>query len=324
MSDRPTYSVVIPSYDEEPNIRPLAERLAATFEKMGVSDWEVLFVENGSSDGSLSLLEDLHSADSRIKYLSLSRNFGHSGAVCCGLDHARGEFVVLMDGDQQDPPEMIEAMAAKASEDDLEVVYAVRRSRKKESWLKRLAMKVFYRVWRKTAYIHVPLDAGNFCLMANSVVGAIASMRERGRFVPGIRAFVGFRQGGLSFDRPPRGGGEAKTNFRVLSGIAIDGLLAFSVYPLRFMLLFGSLAMLTSLVVGVVVLSMRALAAFSSYEMPDRFLGVQVLLLLFAGATMLGLGVIGEYLGRIYQETKRRPIYIVRESAGVAEPKLGL
>ena len=242
MSEHPQFSVVIPSYDEEPNIGPLADRLTANFEKMGVDSWEIIWVENGSSDGSLELLESLHQKDPRYKYLSLSRNFGHSGAVACGLDHADGEFVVLMDGDLQDPPEMIADFFTKLQADDLDVVYGQRLKRAKEGFVKRTSMQIFYRLWRRTAYIHVPLDAGNFCLMRRGVVNALCSMRERGRFVPGLRAFVGFKQDGIAFDRPGRAAGEEKTNFWILSGIAIEGLLAFSVFPLRVLMILGLLA----------------------------------------------------------------------------------
>lgn len=311
---RPRFSVVIPAYDEEPNIRPLVERIERTFAGLGCSDWEIVFVENGSRDGSLALLAQLHAADPRVKYLSLSRNFGHSGAVCCGFDHAGGEYVVLMDGDQQDPPELIAQFWDKLQREGLDVVYGVRAKREKEPWLKRTGMKWFYRIWRRTSYVHVPLDAGNFCIMRRPVVDAIVSMRERGRFVPGLRAFVGFRQDGVAFERPPRGGGEAKTSFAILTGIAIEGLLAFSVYPLRLMMIIGVLAMSFSVLVSVMLLGLRALHFLGLWEQVPGFTWNSVFMILMAGAQMLGLGVIGEYLGRVYQEVKQRPIYVVRQS----------
>ncbi|TAH34345.1 MAG: glycosyltransferase [Planctomycetota bacterium] len=309
---RPRFSVVIPAYDEEPNIRPLAQRIADTFARMGVQDWEIVFVENGSRDGSLRLLEELHAADPRVKYLSLSRNFGHSGAVCCGFDHAGGEHVVLMDGDQQDPPELIAQFWDKMQREALDVVYGVRARREREPWLKRLGMKLFYRIWRRTAYVHVPLDAGNFCLMKRGVVDAICSMRERGRFVPGLRAFVGFRQDGIPFERPPRGGGQAKTSFAILTGIALEGLLAFSVFPLRLLMLLGAGAMAFSVVVSAVLLVLRALFYLGVLDSVPGFTWNSVFMILMAGAQMLGIGVIGEYVGRVYQEVKQRPIYVVR------------
>jgi len=310
----PRFSVVIPAWDEEPNLRPLAERLARTFEGMGEPAWEVLFVENGSHDGSLKVLEELNRGDPRIQYLSLSRNFGHAGAVCCGLDHARGEFVVLMDGDQQDPPEMIAEFFEKLEAEDLDVVYGVREKREKEGLLRRLAMRLFYRVWRMSAYIHVPLDAGNFCLMRRPVVAAINSMRERGRFVPGLRAFVGFRQDGIPFERPGRAAGEPKTSFRILSGIAIDALLAFSVFPLRFLMITGLVTMALALVGVAVIVVLRILSWMGYFDMVAGFAQTNVLLLLLGGANMLGIGVVGEYVGRIYQEVKKRPIYVVRRN----------
>jgi glycosyltransferase involved in cell wall biosynthesis len=309
MSTRPQFSVVIPSYDEEPNIRALAERLKANFAKMGVENWEAIWVENGSSDGSLELLEELHKEDPRCKYLSLSRNFGHSGAVACGLDFADGEMVVMMDGDLQDPPEMIEDFHKKLQDEDLDVVYGQRLKREKEGFIKRTSMTIFYRLWKRTAYIHVPLDAGNFCLMRRSVVNALTSLRERGRFVPGLRAFVGFKQDGIAFDRPGRAAGEEKTNFWILSGIAIEGLLAFSVFPLRLLMITGMIAIVLSIVAAFIMMLGNWLNWF---DMRNEMTYLTALMVLIGGATMLGIGVIGEYVGRIYQEVKRRPIYIVR------------
>lgn len=309
MSEHPRFSVVIPSYDEEPNIQALAERLKATFEKMGEESWEVLWVENGSVDGSLGLLEKLHAEEPRYKYLSLSRNFGHAGAVACGLDHADGEFVVMMDGDLQDPPEMIIEFFNKLNEEDLDVVYGQRLKREKEGFVKRTSMKIFYRLWKRTAYIHVPLDAGNFCLMRRDVVNALCSMRERGRFVPGLRAFVGFKQDGIAFDRPGRAAGEEKTNFWILSGIAIEGLLAFSVFPLRVLMIVGAFAIAFSIIAALFLLFGNW---FNVLDMGNDISYLTALIVLIGGATMLGIGVIGEYVGRIYQEVKQRPIYVVR------------
>lgn len=309
MSARPKVSVVIPSYDEEPNIRPLAERLTATFADMGIEDWEAIWVENGSSDGSLALLEELHAAEPRCKFLSLSRNFGHAGAVACGLDYASGELVVMMDGDLQDPPEMIADFHAKLEGEGLDVVYGQRLKREKEGFIKRMSMTIFYRLWKRTAYIHVPLDAGNFCLMRRPVVDALCAMRERGRFVPGLRAFVGFKQDGIAFDRPGRAAGEEKTNFWILSGIAIEGLLAFSVFPLRLLMIVGMVSIGLALIAAVLLLLGNWLNVL---DMGNDISYMTALMVLIGGATMLGIGVIGEYVGRIYQEVKRRPIYIVR------------
>lgn len=313
MSNRPAFSVVIPCWDEEANIEPLADRLKKTFTKMGHEDWEVIYIDNGSHDQSLPLMQKLHEQDKRYKYLSLSRNFGHSGAVCCGLDHTSGQQVILMDGDQQDPPEMIEQFWEKFNKEDLDVVYGVRAKREKEGVIKKTSMKIFYRVWRRTAYIHIPLDAGNFCMMSRTVVDALCSMRERGRFVPGLRAFVGFRQDGIAFDRPPRGGGEAKTNFFILSGIALEGLLAFSVFPLRVLMITGLIAMALAFAGSVVIVSARVANWIFDAPLPTWITYNSAALLLLGGANMLGIGVVGEYVGRIYQEVKQRPIYVVRQ-----------
>ncbi len=309
------FSAVIPCWDEEPNILPLAERLQKVFEEqIGCRDFEVIFIDNGSTDGGLELMRRLHREDPRFKYLSLSRNFGHAGAVCAGFDAARGRFVVLMDGDLQDPPEMIARFWERYRNGDLDVVYGVREKREKESFLKKLGMKWFYRVWRRTAYIHIPLDAGNFCLMNRKVVDALVTMRERGRFVPGLRAFVGFRQDGIPFVRPGRAAGEAKTNFFILSGIAIEGLLAFSVFPLRLLMITGLVAMGLAFVMAVFVAGARIGSWITGEELSPLIGNLSAAYLLLGGANMLGIGVIGEYVGRIYQEVKQRPIYVVREA----------
>lgn len=312
MSERPQYSVVIPVYDEEPNLLPLAERIAATFAGMGVESWEALWVDNGSTDGTMGVLDALHAAHPRHKVLSLSRNFGHAGAVAAGIDFAAGMRVVLMDGDQQDPPEMIADFAAKMDAEKLDVVYGQRMRRERESLLRRLSMRAFYHVWRRTAYIHVPLHAGNFCLMTRQVVDALAAMRERGRFVPGMRAYVGFRQAGIEFDRPGRAAGEQKTTFWSLSGIAIDGLLAFSVFPLRVLMICGLLALMTSVVMAFLVI----IGSWLNWLRIGPAITMNLaLMVLGGGTTLFGIGVIGEYVGRIYQEVKRRPIYVLREKS---------
>ena len=310
MNARPQYSVVVPVYDEEPNLRPLAERIATTFAGMDVEDWEVLWVDNGSSDGTLAVLAALRAADPRHKFLSLSRNFGHAGAIAAGLDFASGLRVVMMDGDLQDPPELIADFATKMDGEGLDVVYGQRQRREREGLMRRIAMRVFYRVWRRTAYIHVPLHAGNFCLMTRQVVDAMAAMRERGRFVPGLRAYVGFRQGGIAFDRPGRGAGKEKTTFWSLSGIAIDGLLAFSVFPLRVLMICGLVALFAAVVMAFLVV----LGTWMEWFRFDSAISMNLaLLVLVGGTTLFGIGVIGEYVGRIYQEVKRRPIYVLRD-----------
>lgn len=310
-------SCVIPIYNEADNIGPLCERIAAACAGAGIAAYEVILVENGSWDGSDALITALHARDSRFKMVQLSRNFGYQGAISAGLAHARGEWISILDGDQQDPPELIPVFLAKAKE-GFDVVYGTRVKRD-ETLFRRVAYAAFYRLWKATARIKVPLDAGDFCVMHRRVAMCIAAMPERQRFVRGLRAWSGFRQTGVPYERPGRTEGETKFNFGSMVGLALDGILAYSFVPLRLMFLSGVVVATAAVALGTIQAILRIMA-WSGYGedmfgvLPPGLTQINVLITFLLGFNILCVGVLGEYVGRIYEEVKQRPIFIVRRA----------
>ena len=299
-------SVVIPVHDEAANLEPLYDRLVATLGNLGVT-FEVVFVDDGSRDASPTILRHLHGLDPRVGVITLSRNFGHQPAVTAGLDHARGRAVVVMDGDLQDPPEVIPALVARWV-DGYDVAYAVRRSRQ-ECLPKRLGYFGFYRLLGVVADLDIPLDSGDFCLMDRRVVAALNALPECARFVRGLRTFVGFRQVGVPYDRAARHLGEPKYTFRALLSLAVDGIVSFSGRPLRLLTYLGvATALLAVGLTGWVFLD-----AFVHRTAPRGWASVIVAVLFMGSMQMVGLGIIGEYVRLIFLETKGRPSYIVGE-----------
>jgi dolichol-phosphate mannosyltransferase len=313
---------VIPAYDEEENLRPLTERIRKACEAHGVDDFQVVVVENGSRDNSLAVLKELHAADPRICALSLSRNFGPQGAIYAGLSHADAEWVCIMDGDQQDPPEFALEMYEKTKE-GYDIVYAVRESRV-ERPLRKLGFLAFYRVWRMVTPIAIPLDAGEFGVMHRRVVATIVSMKETFRFNRGLRTWVGFKQTGMKHHRPDRVAGEQKFNIRKDMVLAMDAILSFSVIPLRLMLTLG--AILSAVALAIFVLDGVAIVldwmGYPSLRdlLPKGLTTLNLIMMIFFGFIVFCLGIIGEYIGRIYEETKRRPGFILSEKVGDVRP----
>ena len=307
MSERPRFSVVIPSYDEEPNILALADRLKATFAGMGEESWEILWVENGSSDGSLALLEKLHQEDPRCKYLSLSRNFGHSGAVACGLDFADGEFVVLMDGDLQDPPELIPAFYARWQE-GADVVYGLR-TRRNESRLKRLGTSAFYWLLGKIADTPIPAQVGTFGLIDRRTVDVLNAMPERQRFFAGLRAWVGGKSAFVPYERPDRSCGNSRVGMGGLFRLARTAIFSFSKVPLRFASLFSLSCGLVLFLVGLGAIAIRLLTrmAIPGWATYTTMLGM------IGFVQSVVLTILSEYIAIIFDEVKNRPIFLVRE-----------
>ena len=234
---QPELSVVIPFLNEEQNVPLLIEQLRKEISGIGIDDYELIFVDDGSSDGTVSLLQSLMKEDTRIVILELSRNFGHQVAVSAGLDHAEGKAVVVMDADLQDPPAVVPELFKKWRE-GYDVAYAIRQNRK-ENWFKRIAYKIFYRLLSRISSVKVPLDAGDFCCMDQRVVRILVAMPERTRFVRGLRSWVGFRQIGVPYDRGARYGGEPKYNFWRLVLLAVDGFVSLSHVPLRLVTTLG-------------------------------------------------------------------------------------
>jgi dolichol-phosphate mannosyltransferase len=306
----PLLSVVLPVYNERDTLEALRARLLGVLESAAGGDFEIVFADDASSDGSAEMLDAFAAADARIKVIHLSRNFGHQAALQAGLDAARGRAVALMDADLQDPPELLTEMVARWRAGD-EVVYAVRR-RRQENVVKRGAYAAFYRTARVIADIDVPLDAGDFCLLDRRVVDAMATLPERNRFLRGLRSWVGFRQAGVPYDREPQFAGDTKYTLRKLVRLALAGYVGFSTMPLRLAALLGLLVAAAGFLVALLVVYLWLLDIPS----PRGWASLIAVVLLLAGVQLLMLGVVGEYLGKVYDEVRQRPLYIVRARVG--------
>ncbi|MEW6491165.1 MAG: glycosyltransferase family 2 protein [Cyanobacteriota bacterium] len=314
MNCAPKYSLVIPVYNEETTIPELYRRLSAVMDALGGAV-EVILVNDGSRDRTLSLLRDLHEQDSRFCYISFARNFGHQVAVTAGLNFVRGQVIVVMDADLQDPPELIPVLV-ETWRQGYQVVYAQRTQRKKESLFKRLPAYVFYRILRRLADIDIPLDAGDFCLMDRKVVDVLNSMPERNRYIRGLRSWVGLQQTSVLFERDPRFAGDVKYTFRKSLSLAANGLVSFSRVPLRLSTYLGLVAAAISVLMAVLVLYWRIV----SPDSPLTGLATIMIAMFFLGAVQLvSIGILGEYVGRIYEEVKGRPLYVLSEVGGFTE-----
>ncbi|MBI5093102.1 MAG: glycosyltransferase family 2 protein [Candidatus Hydrogenedentes bacterium] len=301
----PELSIVIPIYNEEENLPTLHERLTAAMIAQG-DEYEIIYVDDGSHDRSPSLLERYAAEDNHVVVVDLARNFGHQAAISAGLEHSRGHAVIIMDGDLQDPPEVLHQFIAKWR-DGFDVVYAIREKRK-EIWFKRWAYAAFYRVLQWMAHIDMPLDAGDFCIMDRRVVDLLIAMPERSRFVRGIRSWLGFKQVGLAYERSARHAGASKYTFRRLVYLAVDGMVAFSYTPLRITVLAGFGISLLSLTMAVYYVVKKIFYTLN----PPGFATLIVATLFLAGMQLITIGVMGEYIARISEEVKRRPIYVAR------------
>jgi len=308
-------SVVVPLYNEEENVPELHRRLSATLNGRGIPHL-LWFVNDGSRDRTLERLRDLALADRRVRVLSFSRNFGHQISISAGLNHADGDAVVVMDADLQDPPEMIPDLLERWA-DGYDVVYAVRRKRK-EGALKRMAYTLFYRVLRRISNVEMPLDSGDFSLLDARVVALLRTFPERNRFVRGLRSWVGFRQTEVAYERMPRRAGEPKYRVRHLMKLALDGFFAFSTVPLQLSTYLGFLAA----GLGFLYL-LYALVSRFLYQLPAGWTSLAAIILFLGGTQLILLGVLGEYVGRIYEEVKQRPLYIVDETIGFREEARG-
>jgi dolichol-phosphate mannosyltransferase len=299
----PVISVVMPVFNEMENLDTILDRIVSVLEPQGT--FEVVVVDDGSSDGSLERAISRHDCDPRIKVLALSRNFGHQSALLAGLHHARGQAVVLMDADGQDPPELLPAMMERWHGGS-DVVYGIRRNRQESSW-KRGSYWLFYRVLYKIADLEIPPDAGDFCLMDRKVVDALRSLNESSAYLRGLRSWVGFSQSGIEYDRPAREAGEAKYTLRKLVGLALNGVLSFSAAPLRLASVLGGI---TS-VLGFLYVGFAVAARLLAGEVPKGWTSLIAIILIVGGAQLFVIGVLGEYVARVYGETKRRPHYVV-------------
>ena len=302
----PKLSLVIPVYNEEILIDQLFERTTRALNNL-TSDYEIICVDDGSKDATLEKLKHYHTLEKRFKVLSLSRNFGHQAAIFAGLTYARGEFVGVMDGDLQDPPELLGEFLAKA-EEGYDVVYAIRKKRK-ESFPKRMIYWAYYRIFKRMSNIYIPLDSGDFALMRNTVIKHLINMREQSLYIRGIRSWLGFRQIGLEYDRDRRQGGEPKYTLRKLLRLAFNGIFSFSEYPVRLISRLG----LTVVLISIIYIVITLVKKYVYGDVPQGFTTLIIFISLFSGVQLVALGLIGEYMVRIYDETRRRPLFIVRE-----------
>ncbi|MBJ7901122.1 MAG: glycosyltransferase [Cyanobacteria bacterium RI_101] len=307
----PVYSLIVPIFNEEETLPALYERVVRVMDALD-GESELLLVNDGSRDGSLALLRQLQSRDPRVCYLSLARNFGHQIAVTAGLNFARGQAAVILDADLQDPPELIPDLIRRWRE-GYQVVYAQRTKRKREGWFKKLTAYAFYRLLRRLADVDIPADTGDFCLMDRQVIDLLNAMPERNRYIRGLRSWVGFRQTAVYFEREPRYAGEVKYTFRKSFRLAVNSLVSFSIVPLRLSTYLGLFSALMALgMVGLVFY-------WRLYQPASRLTGLAavVVAILFLGSVQLVcIGILGEYIGRIYEEVKGRPLYTVAEAAG--------
>ena len=298
-------SLVIPIFNEAELIDLLNERVMAAMSAI-THDFEVICVDDGSTDASLAMLKKHHAADNRFKIVELSRNFGHQAAYTAGLSLARGKYVAMMDGDLQDPPELLAAMHQKISTEDIDIVFG-KRTKRGEKIQKALSIRLFHKIFKRIIDIEDADNVGNFSLMNRRALDAFLSLEERNRYLPGLRFFIGFKQGFVEYERDDRAAGEAKMTFGKLVRLALDAIFSFSDFPIKLCFWTGVFGIFTLILAGIYTLGCKflgiALFGWSSLALSIYFLG---------SVQLLFLGIIGEYVYRIYRETQRRPIFIVR------------
>jgi dolichol-phosphate mannosyltransferase len=307
-------SVVIPAYNEEQNLPLLHRRLTNAAESCS-DDHELLFVDDGSRDGTLRVLQQLAGADRRVKYVSLSRNFGHEVAVAAGLDRAEGDAIALIDADLQDPPELLQEMVERWRS-GIEVVYAQRR-RRKDPLPKKIAIFFFYRLLRLISEIEIPLDTGNFRVMDRRVVEVLKRCRENPRFVRGLVSWVGFRQEPLLYDRDPRHAGETGYGFHKLLKLAFDGICSFSLVPLRATTWLGAIVIAVSALLTAVVIVDKLIF---HPDVPRGFAFLACGMFFLGGVQLLMLGMLAQYTGYVFRNVQGRPMYVVAEEGGWESP----
>ena len=302
-----TYSVVAPIYNELENIPELYRRVQAVMSDLPGS-WELVLVDDGSTDGSTDRIRELARQDRHVRPVIFARNFGHQVAITAGWDYARGDAVIIIDADLQDPPEVIPDMVAKWKE-GYEVVYAVRAEREGETWFKRTTAALFYRLVHRITDVKIPLDTGDFRLMDRKVVDVLKTMRERFRFPRGMSAWVGFRQVGVPYKRAVRFAGTTKYPFNKMLKLALNAITGFSYFPLQMATYFG----FASAGIAIVAIPIVAIMRLTGSQFFAGQATTLIAVLFLGGVQLISLGVLGEYLGRIYDEVKGRPLYIVRE-----------
>jgi dolichol-phosphate mannosyltransferase len=306
----PTYSVVVPVFNEQESIEELYKRLRTVMERTG-RNWELILVNDGSTDQSGDILRRLQGRDKRVRIVEFVRNFGHQIAVTAGMDVAEGKAVIIIDADLQDPPEVILELIQQWKA-GYEVVYAVRASREGESWFKEATAKLFYRMIFRITDVQIPLDTGDFRLLDAKVISILRQMRERHRFLRGMSAWVGFKQTGVPYHRQARFAGRTKYPLRKMIMLALNAITSFSYFPLQLATYMGFLCAAVAAVAIPIVIVMRLTGSAAFFGQATTLISV----LFLGGVQLIGVGILGEYIGRIYDEVKGRPLYIVRETGG--------
>jgi polyisoprenyl-phosphate glycosyltransferase len=304
-----TYSIIAPIFNESENIPELYKRVSEVMDTTGES-WEFILVDDGCTDGSTDRIRELAIKDGRVRPVIFARNFGHQIAVTAGMDYARGDAVVIIDADLQDPPEVILDLAKKWKE-GYEVVYAVRSEREGESKFKLWTASLFYRLIYRITDVKIPLDTGDFRLIDRQVVDVMNSMREKNRFLRGMGAWVGFKQIGVEYKRAARHSGETKYPFKKMLRFALNGITGFSYFPLQIATYFGFISAGIAILAIPIIIFLRLVGGTHFFEGQTTTL---VAVLFLGGVQLISLGILGEYIGRIYDEAKGRPLYIVREA----------
>jgi polyisoprenyl-phosphate glycosyltransferase len=307
-------SVVIPIYNEVEVMPILYQRLTKVMEDVG-EPYEIIFVNDGSTDGSAKLLSDLRAQDPRVKVVSLSRNFGHQIAITAGLDYSSGDAVIVMDGDLQDPPEVIPQLIAQWQAGN-DIVFAVRESRSGETLFKRITAALFYRVLRQLTATEIPVDAGDFRLMSRRAVDSLKPIRERNRFVRGLVGWIGFRHTSIKYVRDSRYAGNTKFPFRKMMRFALNGIFSFSFLPLQLATYLGFAVSLISFTYIVYAVFLKLFTT----QLVQGWTSVIVAVLFMGGVQLISVGIIGEYVGRIYEEVKQRPLYVIDQLGGFEKP----
>ncbi|HEX9676803.1 MAG TPA: glycosyltransferase family 2 protein [Anaerolineales bacterium] len=310
----PTFTIVGPVYNEAQTLPLFVERVTQVMEQLK-QPWELLLVDDGSTDGSTEQIRQLAQSDPRVQPVVFARNFGHQLAVTAGLDHSRGQAVIIMDTDLQDPPEVIPELVDRWRE-GFEVVYAVRTEREGESWFKKFTASLFYRLINRITDVQIPLDTGDFRLLDRKVVAVLNRMRERHRFPRAMAAWVGFRQVGVTYRRSARHAGVTKYPFRKMLRLALNAVTGFSYFPLQLATYFGFAAAGLSALAIPLVIYIRLIGGQELAGQATTLIAV----LFLGGVQLISLGILGEYIGRLYDEAKGRPLYVVREEPENSRP----
>lgn len=308
MNEQIRYSIVAPNFNESASVEPFYQRIKDAMDDLG-EPWELVWVDDGSTDGSTDKIRLLGEQDPHVRPVIFARNFGHQIAVTAGLDYSRGQAVIIMDSDLQDPPEVIPDLISKWKE-GFEVVYAIRKEREGETWFKLFTASLFYRLIYRITDVNIPLDTGDFRLMDRKVVDVLNQMRERHRFLRGMSAWVGFKQVGVNYKRAARFAGETKYPLKKMLKFASDAITGFSYFPLQMATYLGFLSAGISILAIPIVIALRLAGSSSFFGQATTLIAV----LFLGGVQLISLGILGEYIGRLYDEAKHRPLYIVRQA----------